>query len=239
MDFSDLKRSNAVYIFRTIMHEPRSLKEISLETNIAEITIKKIIYKLIEENIVSKCTQAKKSLGRPIIYLTPNPQHHSIFISENKSNFIFYTINTRGERKRIQSIPKNECLEEELTLEFAYNLLKQDKTFKFCQGTYLISANKESYKEINGITKANTFSLIASSLVDEESSIFLEFGENKAVINHGKIKFTDKSKEDVLKIIDIDEEYIFNDLDENKAINEALRILTLKRLEEKVAQLFC
>ena len=238
MNALDLQRSNAIYIFRSFMHSPKSLSEIADETQIAEITIKKIIYKLVDENIVSKCNFKNSSVGRPILYLTPNPTNHSILIKENNSEFIFYTVNTMGQRNKMQSLPFDKSISKDLALEFAFNIIKHDKNFKLCNGAYLISANNKNYKDIDGITKANIFQLIATSLINDELAIYLEFGNEKAVINHGKIKNTDMKKEDILKSIDFDEEYIFNDLDEDKALNEALRILTLKNMEEKIAQLF-
>ena len=238
MQSIDLKRSNAVYIFRSFMHSPKSLKEISDETETAVITIKKIVYKLIDENIASKCQIKVKSIGRPHLYLSPNPQNHTLLIKRTTKQFVFFTINTLGQCRKIKTIPNDECYSEDLTLEFAFNILKRDKMFKFCQGAYLIGREIENYKEIDGISKSSTFQLIAKSLADDESTIYLEFGNQKAVINHGKIKEISRTKEDVFDIIDVDQDYTFNDLDEEKAITEALRILTLKSLEEKVAQLF-
>ena len=238
MQTLDLRRSNAIYIFRSFMHSPKSLKEIAEETKTAEITIKKIVYKLVEENIASKCNLKNNSIGRPVLYLSPNPANHSILIKENDSEFIFYTINTLGQRKKIHTIHKKDAVSEEISLEFAYNILKKDESFKFCNGVYFIADLSKNYKEIDGIFKTELFELISLSLVDDEANIYLEFGDKKAVINHGKIKNTDMNKEDIIKIVDFDQEYIFNDLNEEKATNEALRILTLKKLEEKVAQLF-
>ncbi len=239
MHYLDLRRSNAVYIFQVIKHIPKSIKEISIETEMAEITVKKIVYKLIDAEIVSKGSLENHSVGRPIIYISPNPINYSLIIVKTDKEYVFNSVNTYGERKKLFDIPtKYQSLDENKTLKFAYDMLKKEQIFKYCHSIYLIGEGINKLNDIDGIIKATPFQLIASSLLNTESTIYLQFGKEKALINHGRIKSIDISKEELSKIIDIDEDYTFNDLDETKATNEALRIITLNKIEEKVAQLF-
>ena len=76
--------------------------------------------------------------------------------------------------------------------------------------------------------------------MNEEKTFYVEYKNKKALINHKKVKFlnTDTCIEEIKNIIDLDDEFILNDYDQENLLNEALRIITLNTLEEKVARLF-
>ncbi|MBQ8545828.1 MAG: hypothetical protein IJ437_02680 [Clostridia bacterium] len=239
MQFFDLRRSNAVYIFRAIMDAPKTLSQISEETDIAEITVKKIAYKLIDESIISRAKEELASVGRPKLYLTPNPVNYSVFIIKNDLKFIFYSVNAVGERNMLFEFPANYgSLDASGSLQIAFLKFKQNQLYKHCHAIFFIDTNTNHIKTPMEIQKITPFQLIIKSLIKEERAIYIEYGENKAVVNYGKAKNISAPISEVEKIIDIDDKYILDNNNEIVVISEALRIITLKELEEKVAKLF-
>lgn len=234
----DLRRSNAVYIFRSVIDKAKTYEEISKETETAEITVKKITYKLIDAKILLSFKNKNiTSTGRPKTYLAPNPNNNCTLIAKEGSLYVYYSVNTLGERTRLFTFPTNyHLLSEHNSLAFSVHFFKQTDVYNYCQKIFYLS--EENIESIDEIKTISLFELILESLRDKEKVFYVEYNDKKALINHSKIKLTHLNKEQIKEIIDLDDEFILNELDKEELINEALRIITLNILEEKVAQLF-
>lgn len=236
----DLKRSNAIYIFRSIVNGAKTYEEISKDTEIAEITIKKIAYELINAKILLSIKHKNPTeVGRPKVYLTPNPDIHCTVITKEGSFFTYNMINTLGEKSKLFTFPINyHMLNEHNSLAYSLHFFTQTDFYNYCQKIFYLS--EESNEPVEDILNISLFELILESLVNEEKTFYVEYKNKKALINHKKVKFlnTDTCIEEIKNVIDLDDEFILNDYDQENLLNEALRIITLNTLEEKVARLF-
>ena len=236
----DLRRSNAIYIFRSVINGAKTYQEISKCTETAEITVKKIVYKLIDAKLLLsfKNTHAICN-GRPKAYLAPNPDNNCTLITKEGSSYVYYTTNAFGQRTKLFTFPTNyHLLNERNSLSYSLHFFKQTDIYNSCQRIFYLS--EEELEPVEEIEVVSLFDLILKSLDKEEKVFYLEYKEKKAIINHSKVKLLNQNTSiDMVKsIIDLDDEFIFSDHDKDNLINEALRIITLNILEEKVAQLF-
>ncbi len=240
IQYFDLRRSNAVYIFRSIINGAKTYEQISKDTETAEITVKKITYKLIDAKLLlSYKNKNATGAGRPKVYLAPNPSINCTLITKEGSFYIYNTVNALGERTKLFTFPTNyHLLNERNSLAYSLHFFKQTDIYNHCQQIFYLCEEKiEPIEEIKAIS---LFELILKSLSKEEKVFYVEYNNEKALINHSKIKLlnTNITKEQIEEIVDIDDEFIFNEYKLEDLINEAIRIITLNIIEEKVAQLF-
>ena len=99
MKTTDLRRSNAIYIYRSICNNLISVSDIAKETEMSEIAVKKILYNLYNNNILSKYKEQNSEVGRPKIYFGLNPRFYSILIKKESTQFSVKEINILGETK--------------------------------------------------------------------------------------------------------------------------------------------
>ncbi len=235
MKTTDLRRSNAVYILRAVFEDSKSVEEIAKETEMSEIAVKKILYDLYNRDILSKYKDTKTSIGRPKIYFGLNSMQHCTIIKREDTHFSIETVNVKGERTHQFDFPLDfHGLSESGSLRMVRAYIKSDKTFKYNLGIFLMGNDIEKLENLRLITKTTMHKLILDSLYDEDLVMYAEINQIKYLLNHGKIKEINISVDELKKIVDLDREIILNDENQDNYLAEALRLISLLKLEEKI-----
>ena len=231
---TDLRRSNAVYIYRSILNNYKSAEEIAKETEMSVIAVKKILYNLFDRDILSKYKDAEKAIGRPKIYFGLNSRFSSILIKKEPNEFTVIEVSINGKIVSRVSFPLNYGgLSESGSLRMLRAALKSHNGLKFNLGIFLIGDDIEALEDLPLIKKTTDTQLVLDSLYNEDLVIFAEIKDEKYLLNHGKTKKVTQSYEELTEIIDLDLKFNISNLDDESLI-EALRLNNILKLEEKI-----
>ena len=234
MKTTDLRRSNAIYIYRSICNNLISVSDIAKETEMSEIAVKKILYNLYNNNILSKYKEQNNEVGRPKIYFGLNPRFYSILIKKESTQFSVKEINILGETINEFVFPLYfNGLNESGSLRMLCATLKQSDGFKYNLGIFVIGQDLDKLDDYSLITKTTETQLILDSLYNEDLVTFATIKDEKYLLNHGKIKKVDITAKELSKYLDVDIQINLKTIDDNN-LNEAFRLINIIKLEEKI-----
>ena len=149
MNTSDLRRSNAIYIFRAIVKGYLSAEEIAKEYDMSIIAVKKILYNLYDKNLISKYKSLENSIGRPKIYFGLNMFYHSTLVKMEKDEFKIMSVNIKGDVAREFSFPLHyNGLSENGSLRMLRAVLR-DQKLEYNLGVYLIGEGVENLDNLS------------------------------------------------------------------------------------------
>lgn len=234
MKTTDLRRSNAIYIYRSIIANSKSAEEIAKENEMSEIAVKKILYDLYARDIISKYKQNDKSIGRPKIYFGLNSRFSSILIIKEKTDYLVKEVNIKGEVVDQFSFPLHfDGLSESGSLRMLRAVLKSDDGLKFNLGIFLIGDGIDKLENLPLITKTTSTKLILDSLYNEDLVIVATINDENYLLNHGKARKVDKTIDELNEILDIDLTFNISTINE-KDLKESLRLINILKVEEKI-----
>lgn len=235
MNTTYLRKCNAIYIIRAIENGFSSLEDIANETEMSIIAVKKIIYDLYNRSILAKFKTTASSIGRPKIYFELNPLLHSTIIIKNDAQFDIRKYNIQGKLIENFTFPLHfQGLGVSGSLRMLRAALKENKSNKYNLSTFLIGESIENLENLHSITKTNIHQLILDSLYDEDLVLLAEINHRRYLLNHGKVKEISISSSELYKILDIDKTIILNDENQETYLSEAMRLISLQKIEEKI-----
>ena len=192
------------------------------------LSVNKIIYDLINKNILIKIKGNEHKNGRPKLKVTLNPNLYSALITKEDGYFIVTYINLHGASKYIFKLPTDIFENERNTL----NLVKGNiGTIDYnCLKMFYVDENANTFKEIKPINNYTPINILIDAFSDDEKVIYIKCADLKILINHNKAKIISLDEETLNQIIDIDQIYNFDNIKE--AIIESIPKLTLKSIEK-------
>ncbi len=225
-----------IYMMRSILREPKTLKELSDELGLAFITVNKLVAELSEKNIVKKFTIVEKHTnGRPHIYICLNPDYFCALISIIDDNYVVKLISpySEFEKKEYFRMPIRQYANDPTeTLHMVRAYIGQDHPY--CLGMYLIKNESIKIGNVRKIQKFELHELLVESFADNDKVIYIECFDKRILINHGNARFVEITKEQLHSTLLVDEEYIVTENNLNLILTLALRRMCEKKLEEKI-----
>lgn len=223
-------------MMRSILLEPKTLKELSEELQLAFITVNKLVAELSEKNIIKKFTITQNHTnGRPQNYICLNPDYFCALINIIDDNYIVKLISPYSEleQKEYFRLPIREYANDPTeTLHMVRAYIGQDHPY--CLGMYLIENEAIKVGNVRKIQKYKLHELLVESFADNDKVIYIECFDKRILINHGNARFVEITKEQLYSTLLVDEEYIITENNFNKVLTLALRQMCEKKLEEKI-----
>lgn len=235
MKTTDLRHSNTIYILRAIADGSYNVDELAAKTQMSQIAVKKILYELCKKEILIKYKNLDGLQGRPRTSFNFNPLFHCTLINKEDSKYSVKLINGFGQKLREFSFPISyQGLNCSNSLKMLNSTLKTESVSNYNLATFLIGENLSEVSEIPNIYKTSVEQLILDSLYDETLVIYCEIGQKRFLHNYGKIKEITISDTQLKDIIDLDFIIKLDNENNEEHLIEALRLITLMKLEEKI-----
>ena len=234
LNLTDLRYSNAIYIYRSIVNKTKTVDEIAKETEISKLTVSKILSDLISKRIVTKIRNVKISRGgRPNVYYGLNDHYFTALLLSNNGNLDLYYIspnynNTVTKIDTIKNIDGDESNAAAYTLGFI------GKNNEKCLQKIIMGDALEKFNNTNDAIILTIDDLLLNAYSDEEKAVFIEYDGGKILINHRKAKAVSLTKEEISEILDIDVYCDLRGKSEKDIIFIALKKFTTKLIETKI-----
>ncbi len=230
MNLNDLAYSNSLYVLRTISKQEKSAEEIANETDMKYVSVKKILKRLLEKKIIYQRSSETNSIGRPIAYYGINSNYFCALIIKSEYKFDVYYIYTNGKCTKEFDYPAHYAPSESLRIVRStigsYN--------ENCLEMFLFGEGIDSIDDVTKVTKTDMLDLAYQSAKDEEKVVFVALPGCNILINHGKAKIINASKEETEEIIDIDEFVDYQTKTNFDFFLETVPKIAIKRLENKI-----
>ena len=208
----DLRRENSLRIYRSIHRGKDALYSIAKETGISLLTVCELANILVAREILEIEKPKQNRVGRPRHKFTPSHKYYCIFIDKQKEFFSTIGISTNGSAIERFDYPlnfeKRSCQE---VIEIVLNRVYENPHYKYCMAIYLLGDDNEELNVPDNVIRTTKEHLIATSLADESKIRLFEFDGEKCILSlYSHLQYPKVSKDEICKIIKIDELYTFS-----------------------------
>ena len=234
LNLTDLRYSNSLYIFRSIIDKPKTVDEIAKEVKMTKLAVNKILSELISKNLVTKIKNIKANRGgRPNVYYGLNGYYFTALISCDSGNLDLYYFspnynNTVTKFDTIKNIDGFEIHAAAYTLGFI------GKNNEKCLQKIITGDKLERFVNTDDALILTIDDILINAYSDEEKAVFIEYDNGKILINHSKPRIVKSTKEEISKILDIDVYCDLRGKNNEDVLFIAMQKFTTKLIETKI-----
>lgn len=177
MTLAELKRKNAVSIYRSILDGYNTIISISKVTGISQLTICELANEMVKKELLDMTIPKREAKGRRAHCFLPSHRYFTAFIDVQKDYICTIGISTSGSVVERFDFPINYegKSTNDVIKEFVISKLKNSPNFKYCLAIYLLTDDTVSYDIDASVTKITKEELIASAFSDRNKAILFDF----------------------------------------------------------------
>lgn len=235
MNLAELRRKNAVSVYRCILSSITTISAISKETGISQLTVCELANELVKREILDISKPRRNIKGRRIHYFSPSHKYFCIFIDVQKTYFSTIGISTSGEAVERFDYPldyENRTKQEVLD-KYVMPRIRTSLSYKYCTAIYMLGDENNTLSVDSDVIKSTKENLIAYSLADKNKMKLFDFNGKYITSLYSHLHYPTVSKDLLLKTIPFDEICSFQGDLYFDTFN-ALQLLAKEKLEELI-----
>ncbi len=206
MLLSDLRHTNSLLVFHSIVKGMNTLEEISDDSKIAKITTNEILHDLENRKIITSYTNSKKPVGRPTKLYAISDLYNILYIETNPTYIVGAVFNAYGDKISELKVEINVLFPEKSALNKIINHFITSEIYKYTLETLLLYSNIDTQALQIPVTPTTTCDLILKSLcLNNNKTKLISLFNKKALLVNSNYKYVDVSAEELEKYLVIDE----------------------------------